>query len=160
MHFTFVDIVFAVIVLVFAVMACSKGFIEELFGKVSIIAGVFVSVVFCGRLSPYLQSIIKVNAVCVVLAFIILFVATFLFFKLLQSVISGVTKGEILNSLDRILGFVLGAFEGLFIVCFLLVLLKAQPWFDTSSVTDKSFFWATLSGILEKPVKTLGEIFV
>lgn len=160
MHFSFVDIVFFVIILFFGIMACAKGFIKELFGKLSVIAGILVAVLFCGKLSPYLENIIKIQTACVVIAFILLFIATFLLVKIIQTVIGSIASGDILKSLDRLLGFVLGVLEGLAIVCFILVLLKAQPWFNADSLTSDSFFWAKLSGLLDKPIKNLNAVFV
>ncbi len=150
MHFSFIDIVFFIIILFFGIMACAKGFIKELFGKLSIIAGILVAVLFCGKLSP----------ACVVISFVLLFIATFLLVKIIQTIIGSIASGDILKSLDRLLGFVLGVLEGLAIICFILVLLKAQPWFTVDSLTGDSFFWAKLSGLLDKPIKNLSAVFV
>lgn len=160
MHFTFIDIVFFIVLLVFGIMACAKGFIKELFGKLSVFAGLFAAVFFCGRLSPYLEKIIRSKAVCAVVSFILLFITVFLLVKIIQTIISGAFKGEILKSLDRVLGFAFGVLEGLVIVCLFLVLIEAQPWFDPAPVAGDSFFWRLLSGVLERPVQTLGGIFV
>ncbi len=152
MHLTLLDIIFSVIILFFAVMACAKGFIKELFGKLAVIAGVVVSLVFCARLSPYLEKFIASQVVCIILSFILLFITAFLLVKIIQSIFSGIFAGEILKSLDRILGFVLGVIEGLVIVCGVLILLKAQPWWqDASKVLDNTYYWTYLGRFLEQP---------
>ena len=161
MHFTLADIIFSVIVLILAVMACAKGFIKELFGKLAVIAGLAVSIIFSGKLSPYLEKFINSQVVCIVLSFILLFVTTFLLVKIIQSIFSGIFGGEILQSLDRILGFVLGVIEGLAVVSAVIIILKAQPWWtDASSAVDATFYWNFLGRFLDKPITALKGIFV
>ncbi len=160
MHFTFIDIIFSIIILFFAVMACAKGFIKELFGKLAVIAGVLVSLFFCSKLSPYLEKFINSSLVCTILSFILLFITTFLLVKIVQSLIGGLFSGEILKSLDRILGFVFGLLEGLLIICVIFIIVKAQPWIDLSVVTDGSFYWSVLGKFLDKPIQSLGGILI
>ncbi len=158
MHFEFMDIFFLILVLFFAVTACSKGFLKELFGKIAVVAGVVVAVVFSSSLSPYLEKFIKVKTLSVVIAFILLFIATFLLVKIIQTLISSIFSGDILKSLDKILGFALGAVEGIGIVCALLILIKAQPWFSPAFI-DRTFFWSCFGSLLQKPVEALGTVF-
>lgn len=160
MTFTFVDVVFAVVVLCFAVSAAVHGFIRELFGKLAVVAGVVAGFYFCGMLAPYFSRIIPVSAVDIVLSFVLIFVAAFLFVKILQILIGGIFSGEILKSLDRVLGFAFGALEGLLIVVCVLILLKAQVWFDIGFLTERSAFSTFLSPFLEKPVAYIQGMFV
>lgn len=160
MHFTFIDIVFTLIILFLGIMVCVKGFIKELFGKLALIAGIVVAVLFSGKLSPYLEKFINNQGVCLVLSFILLFITAFLLVKILQTIVGGIFEGEILRSLDRVLGFCLGIAEGLVVVCAILVLVKAQPWFELAIVTNESFYWKVLSGFLEKPISTVAGIFI
>ena len=87
------------------------------------------------------------------------FIVVFLFVKILQTIIAGLFKGEILKSLDKILGFAIGMAEGLIIVSAIVIVLKAQPWFSTDFI-DSTFFWTYFSPILAKPIVTLGAVFV
>lgn len=160
MHFTFIDIVFTVIVLFFAIMACAHGLIKELFGKLAIIAGVVVALIFSSKLSPNLEKIINNQAVCLVLSFILLFIVAFLLVKIIQTLIGNIFKGDILKSLDRVLGFVLGAIEGLAIICAILIIVCAQPWFDSSVITNDSFYWSALEKILTDPIEYVRSMFV
>ncbi|WP_443737532.1 MULTISPECIES: CvpA family protein [Treponema] len=159
MHFGFIDVVFFIIILFFAITACAKGFLKELFGKLALVSGILVAVFFCGSLSPFLEKIIKIKTVCLVTSFILLFIVVFLFVKILQTIIAGLFKGEILKSLDKILGFAIGMAEGLVIVSAIVIVLKAQPWFSTDFI-DSTFFWTYFSPILAKPIVTLGAVFV
>ncbi len=153
MSFTFIDIVFFIIILVFAVIAAANGFIKELFSKLAVILGIVVSVSFFGKLEPYMEQVIHNKAVATVVAFLLLFIVTYLLVKIVQHLVGAAFKGEILRGLDRTLGFVFGAIEGLIVVSLILIIVNAQPWFTKAAdaVTYKSFFWNLLGGILKQP---------
>ena len=153
MTLTFIDIVFTIIVLLFAVIAAAHGFIKELFSKLAVILGIVVAISFFARLSPYMEQVIHNKAVATVVSFLLLFVATYLLVKIIQQLVGAAFRGEILRGLDRTLGFVFGAVEGLVVVSLILILVNAQPWFPkvTEAVTDGSFYGKLLGGILEQP---------
>ncbi len=154
MTFTFIDIVFSIIVLLFGVIAAAHGFIRELFSKLAVILGIVVSVSFFGKLAPYIEQVIHNKAVATVVSFLLLFIATYLLVKIIQQLVGAAFRGEILRGLDRTLGFVFGAVEGLIVVSIVLILVHAQPWFPkvTESVADGSFYWRFLGGILDQPI--------
>lgn len=152
MTFTFIDIVFLIIIAVFAIMAMIHGFIQELFGKIAVIAGVVAGFYFCGLLAPHISKIIKIPAVDVVLAFILIFITAFLLVKIVQIIIGTIFSGEILKSLDRVLGLAFGAIEGILVVSCILIALKAQIWFNFDSLTDSSTIYRILAPYLSSPI--------
>ena len=152
MTFTFIDIVFLIIIVAFAFMAMIHGLIQELFGKVAVIAGVVAGFYFCGILAPYISKFIKIPAVDVVLAFILIFITAFLIVKIIQIIVGAIFSGEILKSLDRVLGLAFGALEGILVVSCILILLRAQIWFDLDSLTDNSTIYNILKPFLEYPI--------
>ncbi len=160
MTFNFIDVVFIVVILFFAVTSCVNGLIKELFGKLAVVAGAVAAFFFCGRLSPYLLKIINNPAVDLVIAFILIFVAVFLCVKILQIIFKSIFSGEILKSLDHVLGFIFGAAEGIAIVACVLILLKAQIWFDSSPVTNESTVSSLLLPVLQKPIDYIHGMFV
>lgn len=160
MTFNFIDIIFIVIILFFAVTACVSGLIRELFGKLAVVAGAVAAFFFCGRLSPYLLKIINNKTVDLVIAFLLIFIAVFLFVKIIQILLKNIFSGEILKSLDHVLGFIFGAIEGIAIVSCVLILLKSQIWFDASSVTDGSTISSILIPLLQKPIDYIHGMFV
>ena len=160
MHFSFIDIVFSVIVLFIAISACAHGFIAEIFGKIAVIASFFTAFYFCGKLAVRMQNIISVKGVCVAVSFAILFIATFLAVKIIQTAIKSLFSGDILKSLDRVLGFILGLFEGILVISAILILLISQPWFSLDRLLDSSFYWSMLDSFLTKPIQYVKGIFV
>lgn len=160
MTFTFIDIIFLIIIAVFAFSALIHGLIAEVFGKLAVIAGIVAGFYFCGRLAPHVSKIVKLHTLDVVLAFIIVFVTAFLAVKIIQMIFGAVFSGEIMKSLDRILGLAFGALEGLLIVSCILILLKAQIWFDFSSVIDSSTTWKYLNPFLASPINYIHGMLV
>ncbi|MBD5413401.1 MAG: CvpA family protein [Treponema sp.] len=149
MVFAPVDICFLILILVFAVLALLKGFIKEIFGKVSVIGGLACSIVFSPRLTPYVEDAIHNKIVAVILSFLLVFVAVFLMICIVQRIFEKIFSGEIMRGLDRVLGFLLGAAEGVVIILFLMVIVTIQPWFDTKSIIDGSLFFSMFSSFID-----------
>ena len=157
MTFAFIDIVFAIIILAIAISATVKGFIAELFGKAAFILGLVIAVMFYGKLYPYIVKWVSVVFFAQAIAFILLFVATFLLLKIIQHVIGSLFQSDIMSGLNRAMGFLLGIIEGLVIVSVILVVLNTQPWFDTTGLLADSFFARILSGIISQPVEYVNQ---
>lgn len=146
MHFVTIDIIFIALILVFAIKAAAKGFVDEFFGLATFIFGAFLAFKFAPKLTPFIPSSTN-KTLASVLSFVILFVVFFIIIKILQTILKGIFSGEILGSLDRSLGFFYGLLEGLLFVAIILLLMnKLQPWIDTESFRKDSFF----NGLAEK----------
>ena len=160
MTLTFIDIVFLVIVAFFALSAMMHGLIEELFGKLAVIVGVVAGFYFCGLLAPHIARFIKIPAVDVVLAFVLIFITAFLIVKIIQIAMGAIFSGEIMKSLDRVLGLAFGATEGALIVCCILILMKAQIWFDFDSLLSDSTIAKILLPYLQTPISYIRGMLV
>ena len=148
----FVLLLAACLIAAFAFVAMIHGLIKELFGKLAVIAGVVAGFYFCGMLAPHIEKIIKIPAVDIVLAFILIFITAFLIVKIIQIIVGAIFSGEIMKSLDRVLGLAFGALEGLLIVSCILILMKAQIWFDFDSLLSSSTVANILLPYLEQPI--------
>ncbi len=157
MTFNFLDIIFFAILLVIAIHGAVAGFVKEFFSKAAIVLGVFVSVMFYTKLSPYLNKHIESEFVSKILAFLIIFVLIYLIVRLIQHFVGSFFEGEILSGLDRVLGFFFGIAEGLLIVCIVLIIFYAQPWFDLGPLVTESFFHKTFHKLLQAPVGMVQE---
>lgn len=157
MTFTFIDIVFFIIIFAFAISGAVKGFVAELFGKAAVILGLIVAVIFYSRLYPFVLRWISVDFFAQAAAFILLFIVTYLVVKIFQYFIGSFFQSEIMSGLNRVLGFFLGAVEGLLIVAVILIIMYAQPWLDTEGIFNGSFFTQLLSGVIVVPVQYVTE---
>lgn len=157
MTFTFIDIVFFIIIFAFAISGAVKGFVAELFGKAAVILGLIIAVIFYSRLYPFVLRWIPIDFFAQAAAFILLFIVTYLLVKIFQYFIGNFFQSEIMSGLNRALGFFLGAVEGLLIVAVILIIMYAQPWLDTEGIFTGSFFTRLLSGVIVVPVQYVTE---
>lgn len=150
-----IDICFSLLIFVFAVIALAKGFVKELFGKISVILGLASSIAFSPLLTPYVENAVKNKIAAVVISFLLVFIVTFLVISIIQKIVEKIFSGEIMKGLDRILGFALGAVEGFVIVLFVMVVFQIQqqikiiPGLDLKSVIDNSVFFNAFSKVVE-----------
>lgn len=140
-----------------AIHGAVNGFVKEFFSKAALVLGVFVSVMFYAKLSPYINRYIGSDFVSQILSFILIFVLVYLLVRLIQHFVGSFFSGDILTGLDRALGFFFGAMEGLLLVCVVLVIFYAQPWFDIGPLVQKSFFHDLLKNVLAEPVTAVQD---
>ncbi len=156
MSVSFIDVVFFIVVIVFTFSACYKGFIREVFGKGSFACGILCAIIFTSKLSPFIEPVVKNQIAAIMLASVLIFIAAYLAIKIIEIIVNSIFSGEVFRSLDRALGFLLGIAEGLVVVCIILIIIKAQPWFELDIVTRDSLFWKYLGSFLSKPVSSVG----
>lgn len=160
MMLSFLDVFFWIIILVIGVIACAKGFLKEIFGKGAIVAGLWIAFLTYKLLSPYILKFVKYEFLAIALAYLLIFLVVYLLVMVIKTFVSSAFEGEIFKGLDKVLGFIFGMIEGLALVALILVLLCAQPWFDVSSIFEKSFFYKILKGLIAVPVKNLSDVMV
>ncbi len=153
MNLPIIDLIFLGIILVCAIVALIRGFINELFGMGVPVISAWVAILFYSRLVPVFDPLVKIHVLAVVISFLIFFAGIFIILKILQLLIKKIFSAKIFTSLDRILGFVFGLVEGLAIVAIVLIILSAQSWFDVSELLNGSIFYKMLSGVLAVPVE-------
>ena len=68
-------------------------------------------------------------------------------------IVAKVFEWSILKSLDRTLGFIFGIVEGLALVCLIVFLLSAQPFFNTQTIFDGSFYYNIIQSVFNSDVR-------
>lgn len=147
-----IDVVFLLIIFLFAVLAGINGFLNEFFGKAAPVVAVWVALILYKPLVFPIQQYVKNMTVSVILSFTLIFVMAFIVVKLLQSMMKNIFGGEIFIQLDRFLGFLFGIIEGFAIVCVILILLRIQPWFSVTSILERSIFDSMLNTFVREPL--------
>lgn len=156
MEFTIVDWVFSLIILSFAIAGVIKGFIDNVFGKIAFIAGILLGYLFYKDIADGLLKDIKVHFAANIIAFLLIFVVTFLVIKIVQMIIARIFQWSILKSLDRTLGFIFGLVEGGAVVCLLIFLLTAQPFFNVSLIFENSFYVNIVTSLFNLSKEEIG----
>lgn len=147
MSFTPVDWVFAIIIIAFALTSLAKGFIESIFNKLSWILGIIAAVLLYKSVSDSFLKSIQNQMVRNVCSFVLIFVIVFIIVKLIQMIMKRIFELNILNSLDRVLGFAFGIVEGCAVVALAIFLLNMQPFFNVSKLFEGSFFYNIVSSL-------------
>ena len=156
MEFTVIDWIFSGVIILFAISGVIKGFIDNVFGKIAFIAGIVLGYLFYKDIAAGLLKDIKVPYAANIIAFLLIFVVTFLIIKLIQMIVSKVFEWSILKSLDRTLGLIFGIVEGAAVVCLIIFLLTAQPFFNVDRLFDGSFYYNIVSSIFNSSKEEIG----
>lgn len=151
MTYTALDAIFCLVILFFAITAAAHGLINEIFGKASFVVGVIAAMIFTPVLEVYVLDTVKNAGAARVLSFLIIFVMAFLILRIVQGILKKLFSLNILKSLDRALGLMLGVVEGVVAVALVIFVLKAQPWFDTEHLLHGSLFVRILGGVVDEP---------
>ena len=146
------DLVLLIIIVTFATVGVIKGFISEFFGKGTPVFAVWISIIFYKKLYIYIQNSISNEKLALTASFLIIFIISFIVLKVIEQILKKVFGGEILGSLDHVLGLAFGVVEGGALVCLITIILQSQTWFDTSSLLESSKIYGMLYSFIKFPV--------
>ena len=157
MNFGVIDWVFSGIILLFAIGGVIKGFIDNVFGKIAFIAGIILAYLFYKDIANGLLKDIKVEFAAKIISFLLIFVVVFLVIKIIQMIVAKVFEWSVLKSLDRTLGFIFGLVEGGAVVCLIIFLLTAQPFFNSMTILDGSFYYNIVNSLFHSTKEEIGN---
>lgn len=140
-----VDIVFLILILFTSIRAGVRGFVKELLSMASVILGIAVAVLFSGVAAEQLETYIGVSPWSQVIAFLGLFLLTYIAVKIFENALDRLIERIHLDSLDHALGFFLGVAEGLVVTFLLLLVIQIQPLVEPSALIEDSLFARILS---------------
>ncbi len=141
-----VDGVALLVILISGFICFKKGFIRCLFGFVSTLVAILLSLFLTKPLISWTNGLFgladKVNIyICYLLSFFIAFIVvkliTAIFSKLLSSLID---KIPLVGKLNHFLGFVLGLVQGFFVVCGAVAILRVIPSANIQLFASDCFF--------------------
>ena len=142
-----VDVVCGVLVLVAGLRGAVRGFVAEVFSVGAIAVGLTVAIVGFPIAALQLDVWWGASVWNRVIAFLALFVASYLLLKIIEATLHRCFASLRLGRLDHALGLFVGLAEGLIVGYVLLVLLLAQPvidvqpWFAESLVHEVFLPW-------------------
>ena len=143
--FTIVDGVVAVIILVSAILAYSRGFVREGMSIAGWIAAAVIGYMFAPKAMPLIKEIPYLNKIIgdscelsVIAAFIGVFAIALVVVSLFTPLFSSAIQRSALGGLDQAIGFVFGALRGLLLVAIALVLYDRLITTDSIAMIDDS----------------------
>ena len=132
------DIVLIVIIAAGAIRCAFKGFIAEIMSFAALILGVVAAVFFSKMGAELIDSYVGISDWNQIIAFLIIFILTYLIMKLLEGILHRILDKIHLERLDRVLGFFLGLIEGGIVVMLVVYVMQVQPLFDLQPLLEKS----------------------
>lgn len=123
------DLIFVIIIGFFFILGLWKGFFREVLGLVGVIGGIILGILGFGPASQGLSSVIPgvPGVLWPFLSFIIIFVVVYLATRLLAGLLSRLSQFLKLGWLNRLLGGLVGALKGAFLISVFLLLLGFLP---------------------------------
>jgi len=155
MSFKVIDIIFIVVILILGFTGLKKGFFTQIVTILGIIIGLFVAYFFSDDLSPLISKIIGIREWNNLIAFIIILAVIILFSQLLNKAVKESLNQIGAEGLDKILGFIFGLVQGLFICIGLTTLITIQPFFDPEPIFRDSTLGSWILSVLPQLEKLL-----
>lgn len=117
------DIIFLIIALFFVIRGFFKGFVSEFMSMAALICGIASGIMLHPYVSPFLDNYIKSATWRPLVAFLILFIGTYIIVKIVEIFLHNIVDSIQLNSLDRTLGLIWGALEAAVIILLIVFLI-------------------------------------
>lgn len=104
------------------ILSIMRGMVREVLSILGWIAAFYVARTYVDQLLPMMPNTIPKEALRILAAFLVLFLATLLVASLLSIAVSAIVKRIGLNWLNRLFGAIFGMAKGILIVCVLVLL--------------------------------------
>ena len=124
---TFLDLVFAAIILISTVFAVLKGLAREIISLVALIGGFILAVLYYRIPAGWLIEYSRTDTLADLLGFLIIFFGCILTGIIVAYIVNRIVKAASLKWIDRILGGIFGLLRGWAISSIIVVALIAFP---------------------------------
>ncbi len=122
MQFNALDFVLIGIFAVLCLRGIIRGLIDSVFGLGSFIVAVYAAIRWWSSVAKAIRPMNEI--LLFLISFFSVFIIAYVMMKILQLIVKSIFSGNILKSLDRTLGFILGAVQGVILVFIVLILLE------------------------------------
>ena len=143
--FTIVDAVVAVIVLMSAVLAYSRGFVREIMAIVGWVVAAILAFLFAAKAEPLIKQIPVLDKflgdsceLSIIAAFAVVFAAALIVMSIFTPLFSSAVQRSALGGLDQGLGFLFGVVRGLLLVAVAFIVYDRVLVNSSVPVVDKS----------------------
>lgn len=124
----FIDVMILIIIGVFLLKGLLRGLMKELCSLVGLVVGALLAFRFHGPLAEGMVAAFRLPAsICVVLAFLAIFLLTLLVFGLIGMLLSKYVKLLYVGGLNRVAGGIFGLVQGMLILSVVMFGLSVSP---------------------------------
>jgi membrane protein required for colicin V production len=126
-QWTFLDIVFALIVLISIILAVTKGLMREIVSVVALIGGFVLAVLYYPVPAWWFKNLLKTDALADLTGFLVIFIGCLVIGGVISLLINKFIKAASLEWVDRLLGALFGLLRGWLIASIIVLALVAFP---------------------------------
>ncbi|MFA5515512.1 MAG: CvpA family protein [Desulfuromonadales bacterium] len=124
----FLDIAILVVLVAFVVKGLLRGLLKECCSLLGLVIGAALAFRFHAPLAELMSEAFHLPAgFCVATAFVVLFLATVLFFSLISFLLTRFVKLVFLSGMNRLVGGFFGLAQGILLLAILLFAASARP---------------------------------
>ncbi|PIE08959.1 MAG: colicin V production CvpA [Rhodobacterales bacterium] len=160
--FTIIDGVVAVVIIVSAILAYSRGFVREGMSIAGWIAAAIVAYMFAPKAVPLVKEIPVISdffadscELSIIVAFAAVFALALVVVSLFTPLFSSVVQRSALGGIDQGLGFVFGVLRGVLLVTVALVVYDRVVTADSIDMVDNSRTASIFASVQDKINDTL-----
>ena len=142
--FTIIDGIVAVIIILSAVLAYSRGFVREALSIGGWVLAAIVAYVFAPAAQPLMKEIpvlrdfLESPELAMIAAFAVVFAAALIVFSVIAPLFSGAVQRSALGGIDRGLGFLFGVLRGAILVAIAFLVYERVIVSDPIPMVDDS----------------------
>lgn len=149
------DYVILGIIALAALRCWFRGIIGEVLSVAAVLGGLLAGILFYRPVGAWLSTLRPLGGYELVAGFVASFAVIFVVVKLVERALRGVLENLNLDILDRVLGFLFGALEGIVVAAVIIMILRFQPLFDVESLLSGSLMARLLLPIVARGVQDL-----
>ena len=121
----YLDVIFIIIILFFTFNGLRKGLVKVIGGILGILVGIYFAGLFYLQFSEWLQTVTQMfgSMESNIVSFIVVFIIVNRFFALIIFLLDRIVSIPIINSINKLLGGILGFLQGALIVTLIVIVL-------------------------------------
>lgn len=124
MAWHWVDYVIIAIIGLSVLTGLFRGFIKELVALCIWILAIWLALKYSSRLDPWLSPYISDKTIRMGVGFVAILIGTIIVGGIINTILSLILRGSGLSAMDRLLGMGFGCVRGVFIVAFIMLVIK------------------------------------
>ncbi|WP_338521552.1 CvpA family protein [Candidatus Legionella polyplacis] len=125
MYTYFIDLFSVIIIVISSIVGGVRGFIKEIVEISSVFLFIWFSLAYAKKIVIWLQDYIENEVIRVLSVFVIIFLITLFFGKVVCNLLSFIIRYCEFNFLNHLIGVIFGVFRGFFLV-FLMIFLSEK----------------------------------
>ncbi len=126
-HWTFLDFIFAGIILLSTGFALTKGLVREVVSIVALLAGFILAVLYYPVTAAWFRNLLRTEALADLVGFLLIFAGCLMAGAIVSLLIKRFVKAASLEWIDRLLGGVFGFLRGWAVASIIVLALVAFP---------------------------------